>query len=106
MATARDVQDIFGLDKPASTGPGLGAPGTSSHPAKKGKRGGHGRASLSTAAAAGIDRRVTGLNREVLALHGDRPPPVVVVDVAKSYRAKPKKEFLVRKWWVILYPII
>lgn len=75
MATARDVQDIFGLDK-------------AQQPAPKKQKIAH----------APPGKRLTGLNREVHALHGDRPPPVVVQDVSKTYKAKPKKDFKPRKW--------
>ena len=136
MATARDVQDIFGIEQPGSSsangangsnavgGSGSGAGGVAGAggaagakgPAQKKLKTGHrgslagGVAGIGGVAAGGVaggvgvvplggyGKRLTGLNREVQALHGDRPPPVVVTDVAKTYRAKPKKEFRPRRW--------
>ncbi|KAF2461666.1 hypothetical protein BDY21DRAFT_398517 [Lineolata rhizophorae] len=79
MASSKDVRDIMGLE--AGAAPAATAPNK-----KKGGGGG------------GLGRRPTGMNRELLALHGERAPPVAVVDVQKTYLAKPQRHFRPSPW--------
>lgn len=39
-----------------------------------------------------------GINREVLALHGDRAPPVSILDSGKTYKAKFQRDFKPSHW--------
>jgi DNA methyltransferase 1-associated protein 1 len=41
---------------------------------------------------------VAGISREVVALHGDRPPPVAIVDSSKVYRKRFKRDFKPSPW--------
>ena len=41
---------------------------------------------------------IAGINREVLALHGDRAPPVAIIDSHKTFRAKLKRDFKPSHW--------
>ncbi|KAF2418780.1 hypothetical protein EJ08DRAFT_621495 [Tothia fuscella] len=43
-------------------------------------------------------KRLTGISREILALHGDRAPPVSIVDSTKTFRGKINKRFKPAKW--------
>jgi DNA methyltransferase 1-associated protein 1 len=38
------------------------------------------------------------MSREVVALHGDRPPPVAIVDSSKVYRKRFKRDFKPSRW--------
>ncbi|KIV99278.1 uncharacterized protein PV09_09046 [Verruconis gallopava] len=78
MASSRDVKDIMGLA--AQNG---AAPAAAPAP-KKPKP-------VAT-------KRLTGINREVLALHGDRAPPVSILDSTKTFRAKLKRDFKPAHW--------
>ncbi|KAF2809267.1 uncharacterized protein BDZ99DRAFT_443452 [Mytilinidion resinicola] len=75
MTTRRDIQDIIGL------------PGGGDTPAPK-KR----------AKTAGPTKKLHGVNREVAALYGERPPPVAVYEEKKTYRAKRANLGPVRPW--------
>jgi DNA methyltransferase 1-associated protein 1 len=65
MASSKDVRDIMGFQA-AYAGP--------PPPAKK------------KASRPSTGKRLTGISREVVALHGDRAPPISVVESAKTYR--------------------
>jgi DNA methyltransferase 1-associated protein 1 len=65
MASSKDVRDIMGFQAAYA-----GAP----PPAKK------------KAPRPSTGKRLTGISREVVALHGDRAPPISVVESAKTYR--------------------
>jgi DNA methyltransferase 1-associated protein 1 len=94
MATAKDVKDMLGLSG------GDGAPKPAA--AKKAKVPGQKR--LSTfknfifPLIRGLIVHVAGINREVLALHGDRAPPVSIIDSTKTFRGKLKRDFRPSKW--------
>jgi DNA methyltransferase 1-associated protein 1 len=45
-----------------------------------------------------INNFVAGISREVVALHGDRPPPVAIVDSSKVYRKRFKRDFKPSPW--------
>lgn len=42
--------------------------------------------------------KIAGMSREVVALHGDRPPPVAIVDSSKVYRKRFKRDFKPSRW--------
>jgi len=46
----------------------------------------------------GSDFYIAGINREVLALHGDRAPPVSIIDSGKTYKAKFQRDFKPSHW--------
>ncbi|KAK3065562.1 hypothetical protein LTS18_000039 [Coniosporium uncinatum] len=79
MASKKDVTDILGL------GVGDGTP-TPKGPAPKRQKTAH------------AGKRLTGINRELGALYGDRVPPVSVVDAKKTYRAKLQRDGPAKKW--------
>ncbi|KAH7043857.1 DNA methyltransferase 1-associated protein DMAP1, partial [Macrophomina phaseolina] len=76
MASMNDARDIMGL-QPAGTATPGGSDGALSKPppAKKQK-------------TSQPKPRITGINREVQALYGERAPPVAVVEAGKSYQPK------------------
>jgi DNA methyltransferase 1-associated protein 1 len=45
-----------------------------------------------------LSKYSAGINREVLALHGDRAPPVAIIDSHKTFRAKLKRDFKPARW--------
>ncbi|KAF2840544.1 hypothetical protein M501DRAFT_930880 [Patellaria atrata CBS 101060] len=77
MASRKDVQDIMGLSgaAPANPPPTLKKPKTAT------------------------GKRTAGIAREVLALHGDRPPPVAVIDVNKTYKGRPSRAYKLSNRW-------
>ncbi|OCK80899.1 hypothetical protein K432DRAFT_327445 [Lepidopterella palustris CBS 459.81] len=76
MATRRDVQDIMGLG-------GADTPKTSIQKRPK---------------AAAPQKKLLGVNREVAALYGERPPPVAIYEQKKTYRAKRQNAGPAKKW--------
>ncbi|KAF2399111.1 hypothetical protein EJ06DRAFT_512161 [Trichodelitschia bisporula] len=77
MASRKDVQDIMGL--PAGDNAVKSA-------------------ALRRPKALPAQKRVTGINREILALHGDRAPPISIVDSKKTYRGKLHRDYRPSKW--------
>ncbi|QDS76480.1 hypothetical protein FKW77_005105 [Venturia effusa] len=75
MASSKDVKDMLGLSA---------AGGAPKAPAAK--------------KAKAPKPRMTGINREILALHGDRAPPVAIIDSTKTFRAKLKRDFRPSRW--------
>ncbi|KAF2673206.1 hypothetical protein BT63DRAFT_356227, partial [Microthyrium microscopicum] len=78
MATSKDVRDIMGM---------AAQPGGAAVAATKKK-----------APKPVIGKKITGISREILALHGDRPPPVAIVDSSKAYRKRFKRDFKPSHW--------
>ncbi|RDI85151.1 hypothetical protein Vi05172_g4680 [Venturia inaequalis] len=75
MASSKDVKDMLGLSA---------AGGAPKAPAAK--------------KAKAPKPRMTGINREIQALHGDRAPPVAIIDSTKTFRAKLKRDFRPSRW--------
>ncbi|TID13793.1 hypothetical protein E2P81_ATG01726 [Venturia nashicola] len=75
MASSKDVKDMLGLSV---------AGGAPKAPAAK--------------KAKAPKPRMTGINREIQALHGDRAPPVAIIDSTKTFRAKLKRDFRPSRW--------
>ncbi|KAL8842927.1 MAG: hypothetical protein Q9170_000331 [Blastenia crenularia] len=74
--TTADVRDMLGLGADAQP---------KVRPPKKAKQEAKG-------------RRPGGLEREIVALHGDRPAPPLVINEAVKYKEKPKRSQLSRRW--------
>jgi hypothetical protein len=96
MASAKDVKDMLGV----AAGNGTPKP-TVKKPVKV-----PGAKRLSTfcnVPVVFLQRLIltftAGINREVLALHGDRAPPISVLDPAKSFKGKLKRDFKPARWY-------
>lgn len=75
MASRKDVQDIMGLSAGETT-----------------------KSAVQKRPKPAPQKRLLGVNREVAALYGERPPPVAVYEEKKTYRAKRQSTGPAKKW--------
>ncbi|OCL11861.1 hypothetical protein AOQ84DRAFT_228641, partial [Glonium stellatum] len=75
MASRKDVQDIMGLSAGETT-----------------------KSAVQKRPKPALQKKLLGVNREVAALYGERPPPVAIYEEKKSYRAKRQSTGPAKKW--------